>query len=66
VSKTQQSFVVKTPDGRPVGQLTIFYTGDTCTGGLMHLHQGTSNEERYQVYLKPTQTTHVTPSKHTK
>jgi hypothetical protein len=55
--RTQQSFVVKTLDGHPVGQLTIFYTGDRCTGGQMHLHQQTPSEERYAVFLKPSQTT---------
>ena len=55
--KTQQSFVVKTPSARAVGQLTVFYTDDVCTGGQIHLHQGTAEEQRYSVFLKPEQTT---------
>lgn len=55
--KTQQSFVVKTTDNKPVGQLTIFYTGDMCTGGLLHLHQNTEQAELYKVFIKPDQTT---------
>ena len=51
-AKSRQSFVVKTTDGRPVGQLTIFWTGARCTGGKIHLNQGTAAEERYDVFLK--------------
>jgi hypothetical protein len=54
--KTQQSFVVKQV-GLSVGQLTIFYTDDICTGGQLHMHQGTPFEERYAVFVKPAQTT---------
>lgn len=56
-TKTQQSFVIKTRDGKPIGQLTIFYTDDTCTGGQIHLNSG-GHDERYAVFLKPAQTTY--------